>query len=373
MSAEVPVDDLPDNLVPASDLPSPGGRYVVEPNDLQRRAGIRKNRFKDENLAGNVGRGFLTMGEDAGREATLLATNLGASPSVANAAGFAADAGSAFLPVGGAGGPAKAAAPALEGPAKWFMGQALNAKSRALANGDAAKAIDTMLENGINATAGGAAKLRMLIADLKRQVVPIISQSAATVDRGYAYKELATLLDDVATKGSGYAKDQRAVRKAWEDFKNHPLLDQFAEVDNMIPIQMADKVKRATQEAADKAYGSLTKPTAADDAQMAIARGLRKGMEAAEPAIAQPNAKMHEYLNALEQIEPRAASFAKNQIAGLSPAGQSPEAMLLMLADRNPWLKSYIARALHAGREQVPAAAARGVTATALGLSRDNE
>lgn len=342
------------------------GRYVVEPNELQRRAGIRRNRFKDESFAGNVGRGFLSMGEDAGREATLLATSMGASPDVANAAGFAADAGTVLLPMGPTGkGAAAAGAPILDPLAKRTMQAALKPTSKSLVNGDAARAIDTMLKEGVNVTPGGAAKLRVMINKLKSEVADLIAKSPANVKLAPAYKELQSTLDDVGKKGIGYEADQAAVLKAWDEFKNHPMFRQFGMGDS-VPIQVADTVKRATQKAVD--YTTPVR-SAADQAKMAAAKGLRVGMEEAEPAVGPLNAKLSEYINALHQIEPRAAVQANSELFGLAPIAGSAEGAMIALAQRNPWLKSAVARVLYGG--QVPSAAARTGVAGAMSLRDD--
>lgn len=300
----------------------------------------------------------------AGGKVTDLASAAGASPEVAGGAGYATNVVAQAIPTLLTGASAKtAAAPLMEKAAEFTMQSALKPSSKSLANGDAAKAIDTMLAEGVNATAGGAAKLRLLITQLKGEVGKVISQSPAEVNRGHAYRELAKTLDDVTQKGAGYTADRAAVLKAWEEFRNHPLLEKFGEVSDMIPIQVADTVKRASQKAADSAYGALTPPTAADSAQMAIASGLRQGMEAAEPAVAGINAKISQYIKALELIEPRAAIAANRDIGGLVPLASSAEGAMLMLADRNPWLKSYIARVLHAGRERMPQAAGQAAAA----------
>jgi hypothetical protein len=342
----------------------PGGRQIVEPDAFQRRMGIRKNRYKDENLAGNVGRGILDFGQDMGREATLLTTGMGASPDVANAAGFAANAAADVAPLGRVGGAAKAVVePLAEPAAKRVMQAALKPTSKSLVNGDAARAIDTMLAEGVNATTGGAAKLRLALNKLKGEVGEVIMNSPATVDKNLAYKELASTLDEVSKKGAGYTADRNAVVKAWEEFKAHPLLQGAGD---QVPIQAADTVKRASQKAAESAYGALTPPTAADKANMAIASGLRQGMEAAEPQVAAMNAKLSEYINALHQIEPRAAQQANSEIFGLAPIAGSAEGAMLALAQRNPWLKSYVAQVLHRG--EIPAGAARIGTVGAEGM-----
>ena len=347
------------------------GKGSAKPSPLMEHAlGLSRSMIAGGPMFGLISHGMKTgsdLADKAAYKAGEAVTDLTGSP----AAGYATNVAIQAVPAVLSGGPAKSLAPALEGPARSLMQSALKPSSKSLVNGDAAKAIDTMLQEGVNATTGGAAKLRILINKLKAEVGQVISQSPATVDRGYAYKELAGTLEDVTKKGSGYNADRAAVLKAWDEFKNHPLLDKFAEVDNQIPIQSADMVKRASQKAAESAYSALTPPTASDKAQMAIAAGLRKGMEAEEPRVAAMNAKLSEYINALQQIEPRAAAAANRDIGGLVPLAHSPEAAMLMLADRNPWMKSFIARALYAGKEQIPATAARA--GVAIGVSANNK
>lgn len=305
---------------------------------------------------GEALRGLDDVGEAAGGATTDALAGV-VPPQLAAAAGTALKVGIPAVVGGGAG--AGGGSQLLEKGAKRLVQSALKPTSKSLANKNAAKAIQTLLEEGISVTAAGGAKLRELIGQLKGEVGRLIATSPAQVNRGHVYKELSKALDDVTEKGAGYNADRASVLKAWEEFKSHPLLEKFAEVDDMIPIQMADKVKRATQQSAKEAYrrpgGSVT--PADEKSQMAIAAGLREGMEAAEPGIAGINAKLSRYINALHQLEPRAAIAANRDLGGLVPLAETPEMAMLMLADRNPWLKSYVAKVLYEGRKGIPAAA----------------
>lgn len=268
-------------------------------------------------------------------------------------------------------------APTMERGARWFMQQAVNPPGKALAGGPnspAIKAIDTMLQNNIPATTAGSAMLRDRITALKNAVRAKIATSTEVVNRGHVEKEITKLLDEVSAKGAGYKADKAAVLKAWSDFKNHPLLQnaspEFLRGDE-IPMQVADVVKRASQKAAEKAYGSLTPPSTSDAAQQAIARGLKQGMNAADPEVAVKNAKISEYLNALEVLEPRAAQFASRQVAQFAPMATTAEGAMVMLADRNPWIKSLVARVLYQGRNTIPGGA--GAIAGASGPYSEKE
>ena len=298
----------------------------------------------------------------AGGKVTDLASAAGASPEVAGGAGYATNVVAQAIPTLLTGASAKTAgAPLMEKAAEFTMQSALKPSSKSLANGDAAKAIDTMLAEGVNATAGGAAKLRLMITKLKGEVGKVISDSpGALVDKTHVYKELASLLDELAPLGERGKASADAVRKAWEQFKNHSL---FRGETAPIPLPQADEIKRAFQKEAKDAYGRTTRQPIDDRIDMATAAGMRKGMEAAEPAVASMNAKLSQYINALHQIEPRAAIAANRDLGGLVPLASSAEGAMLMLADRNPWLKSYIARVLHAGRERMPQTAGQAAAA----------
>lgn len=311
--------------------------------------------------AGEATRGLDEAGETAGGAVTDAAARV-LPAEVAGALGAATKVG---LPaaVGGLGGGA-AGKPVMEAGAKRLMQSSLRPGSKSLANDNAAKAIQTMLEEGVSATTGGAVRLRMMINKLKAKVGQMISQAdGALVDKAHVYRELASKLDEVTKQGTPNAA-RGAVMRAWDEFTNHPLLqgemrDLMAagRGPNQIPVQLADDLKRGTQKAVKDAYGRVTTTPADDQAQMAIATGLRKGIEEAVPGVGAVNAKLSEYINALHQIEPRAAMEANKQLGGLVPLAHSPEAAMLMLADRNPWMKSLIARILYRGRSSIPAGA----------------
>ena len=243
------------------------------------------------------------------------------------------------------------------------MQSALKPTSQSLANRDAAKAIDIMLKEGYNATPGGAAALRAKITSLKGEVGKLIAQSPATVDKGYVFSELSKTLDDV-TKQATPTASREAVLNAWTEFKNHPLLQQQTQ----IPVQLADQLKRGTQQVLKESYrrppSAATQP-ATEAAQKAVASGLRHGIEDAVPGVGDFNSRLSGYITALHQIEPRAAIAANRDLGGLVPLANSPEAALLMAADRNPWIKSLVARVLYEGRSTITGGA--GAIAGAVG------
>lgn len=326
----------------------------------------------------NVARGLLTGGPIGAAVAGMGEGMRGLDEAADTAGGAATDALAGHVPpelAGAAGALLKTGIPAAVGAvggstgtkgmdflAKRTMQSALKPSSKSIANGDAAKAIQTMLDDGVAATPGGAVKLRFMIGKVKAELADLLSKSEGTlVGKNHVYKELSKTLDDVAKQGNPDAATN-AVRESWAQFVHHPLIKDS----DKIPVQLAQDIKRGTQRAVKDSYGRLTTTPDSERAQMAIASGLRQGIEEALPATAGYNAKLSQYINALHQIEPKAAIAANKDLGGLVPLAPTPEAALLMAADRNPWIKSYVARVLHSGRRTIPvgAGAATGSIAT---------
>lgn len=340
-------------------------RRVVEPNALQRRSGIRRARFKDENLAENIGSGFMTLGEDVGRETTGALAAAGLSPDAANLGGFIADAGTNFLPMfGGAKAGAAAGAPVMERGAKGLMQSALKPDSAARVGGefsDAAKAIQTMLDEGINVSQAGAAKMRSLIKELHDDVASRIAQSPAVVDKGNAMMQVNETLKKFTNQVNNRS-DRAAILKAWREFNE--------DVADVIPIGKAQELKQGTYKVLADKYAKGGLPAVENEAstqgQMAIARGLRQSIEERIPEVKQLNARESALINALEIAEKRTGTAGNRDIAGIAWLANNPTAAAAMLADRSPLFKSILARLLYNTREVAPAAAGAGAVAGAI-------
>lgn len=322
--------------------------------------GLRKNRYKDEDLGTRVGKGFLSFPEDFGRETVQAAHEWGASPAVANVAGFTADMGANFIPViPGGQVAAKVAAPALTSLAKASMQSAVKPTLEQLRSGKAAKAIDTMLEEGISPNASGVAKLRGKVDDLNREILQSIQNSPAVVDKVQAARHLQDTLKKFTNQVNPEA-DMSAIRSSWEEFLNHPLL---AGKDTM-PVKTAQELKQGTYRALSDKYGEMG--SAATEAQKAIARGLKDEVASAVPGVANLNKRESELLNALEVGERRALLEGNKNFGGLAWLSHSPATWAAFMADKSAAFKAAIAHILYRGKESIPAAAAEGAVGTAM-------
>lgn len=275
--------------------------------------------------------------------ATDKAAEMGVRPEVAGAIGTAAE----ILPQTALGAGAGAA---VKAPFEWLgkrlMQSSLKPTSENIANGNAAKAIQTMLDEGINATAGGAAKLLTEIDKLKDHVGSLIAQSPAVVDKAFAASELFKTLDKLRKNLKD--ADESAVLKTWQEFTS--------KVGAKIPVAEAQAIKEAKQTRLRDSYGKTTVNPAEEAADKAITRGMRLGIEDVVPGVGEANARNSSLINVLRQLEPRLGQAANRDMGGLAPVAPNGPQAALMLADRNPWLKSMLAQILYGNRERLPAA-----------------
>lgn len=302
----------------------------------------------------------------AGGWVTDKATDMGASPEVAGGLGYATNVGVQAIPVvlGGMGAK-KVGEPLVESVAKGTMQSALKPNAQAIVSGDASKAIDTLLREGANVSTGGAAKMRVLVDKLNSEVAAQIAASPAVVDKSHAMSEVYKVLQKFKQQVNPGA-DTQAILKSWDEFNKLRAAT--------IPVAESQALKQGTYRIlADKyAKGGIpaVENEAATQAQMAMARGERIGIEQAIPGIEKLNKREADLINALELVERRAGVAGNRDIAGIAWLAQNPAAMTAFLADRSPAFKSIIARMLYANKGTLPTAAGAGLVGAYEGATQ---
>jgi hypothetical protein len=271
-------------------------------------------------------------------------------------AGFATNVGIQALPALLSGKLAGALAkPALESASTSLMQSAIKPAAADLLSKDADRAIKTMLNEGINVTPGGMAEIRKRVGTLSDEVSQIIKNSdkgvntqkvADTVNRAFNKFRYAVVNRDANLASIQDARQQFV--KAIDD------LDPMGAEYGNIPVQLAQKIKQATQRLLADDFGGLSR--AQLEAGKDLAFGLRKGIESAHPEVIAKNAKMEELLNALSVSEKHALQSMNKNPAGLSLLAENPKAAAAFMADRSAAFKSILARMLNAGKERVPEA-----------------
>ena len=269
-----------------------------------------------------------------------------APPEVAAGLGTATNVGIQSVPsLLGMGSGAKAA-PAMEAGAKKLMMSSLKPTLAQHETGKAARAVDTMLQEGVNVTPGGVQKLRGEIDVLNKQIKAIVATSPKVVDKANVTKAL----DDVVTKFKNQVNPQSdlaSIQKAMDEFVNHPLLQQVG----TMPVALAQRLKQGTYKAlGSKSYGELK--GAEIEAQKALARGLKDEIVRAEPSLAGLNAAESRLLNAEEVALRRVLMDANKNPVGLGTL--NPATLAFWMADRSPLVKSLLARGMYKGSEGIP-------------------
>ena len=308
--------------------------------------------------------------DSAAYKAGGLATDIAApymAPETAAKIGLATNVGVQSIPMIAGGVIGKMAAPAMQDVARSTMQSAAKPTLESLRTGKAARAIETMLQEGISPTKGGVEQLRARIGDLNREITQLIAASPEVVDKGKAASTLYALTDKVAKQANPQA-DLKAIETAWTNFLAHPLLTGK----QTMPVQLAQELKQGTYRAlGEKAYGEL-KGTEIE-AQKAIARGLKDQISAAVPQVSQLNARESSLLNALSVAERRALMEANKNPAGLALLAKNPAAWAAFMADRSGPFKAIIARMLYSGAEQIPSTLGKVAGATAGAVSGQDD
>jgi hypothetical protein len=265
------------------------------------------------------------------------------SPETAAKLGFAANVGVQAIPVIAGSALAKLGEPALQSAGRQLMQSALKPSRAELASGKGAKAVDTMLEEGINVTPGGVRTLNAEIDKLNDAMHAALARSNATVDKAQAAKALDDLVQRVKMQVNPQS-DMATVQKALDEFLNHPLVAQMSD----IPVQLAQQLKQGTYRSlGSKSFGELK--GAEIEAQKGLARGLKEEIAQAVPEVGPLNAAESRLLNARDIAENRVLMDANKNPMGLGWLAAHPSTWLGFAADRSPLIKSLLARGLHSG------------------------
>jgi hypothetical protein len=291
--------------------------------------------------AGAASYGVNRLSEATGRAVQSGAEALGATPGgmVSKGSEIAGEMIPSMALGGGIG--KSVASPIARSSAEHLMTSALKPTLEAARTGKAARAIQTMLDEGISVTKGGMQKLRGKIDELNQEIKQRIAQSTATVNKRQVVRYLDDLTNRLKTQVNPQS-DLASIRKSFEDFMRHPQLRGKSD----IPVQQAQELKQGTYRAlSEKAFGE--EKSTSIEAQKALARGLKEGIAQKVPEIAGLNQKESALLNALNVTERRMLVELNKNPAGLSLLSKNPASAIAFMADRSAAFKSLLARLIN--------------------------
>lgn len=230
---------------------------------------------------------------------------------------------------------------AAGGASRRFMQSALKPSQADMKSGNAQKAIQTLLDEGVNVTPGGASVLDGRIGSLNDLIGEAIAKSNATVNKNAVAGRLQDVTNRVERQVNPVA-DVKAVEGVWNEFSQHPLVPGAD-----MPVQLAQDMKRGTYKQLSNKYGELG--SAETEAQKALARGLKEEIAAVVPEVGPLNARESALLNAKEILDKRVLTAGNKNpigIGGLSPRLAN---LAAMMTDRSELVKSLLARGLNPG------------------------
>lgn len=224
-----------------------------------------------------------------------------------------------------------------------LMQSALKPSADAVKRGDAARAIETMLDEGVNVTPGGANKVAGRISDINDKIAEAIVNSNARIPKIDVANRLQDLMKRVEEQVNPNA-DVKAVKAAYNEFAQHPLIPG-----GDLSVQLAQKMKQGTYQRLRDKYGEMG--SADTEAQKGLARGLKEEIAAAVPEVGPLNAKESELLNAKKLLDHRVAVAGNHNPIGITHLSPSMGNLIAGLLDRSELIKSLAARGLNPGKD----------------------
>jgi hypothetical protein len=212
--------------------------------------------------------------------------------------------------------------------------------------------VQTLLDEGINVTHGGLAKLQGLLGQANKAVSDAIAPLTGQIDRPVVAARALSVGKKMANQ-TNPTSDLKALGDAVDEFLNPPV--------NRGPLspQEAQKMKIGTyQQIGDKYNTPAALNPAQVQAQMAFAKGLKEEIEHLATAqgrgdVRALNAREGRLLEALDDTAKRVAQAGNMNPAGFAFVAHTPMAFIAALMDKSPVVKSMLARGLYQNAARV--------------------
>lgn len=212
----------------------------------------------------------------------------------------------------------------------------------------APKVAKTLLEEGVNVTRGGLAKLEALLTATNKEIGALVANAPGTIPKERVAAQALSTAGRFARQTNPTA-DLQAVGATVQEFLEHPVYR------GALSVPEAQALKVGTYQQVGKKYGQLS--SAHTETQKALARGLKEEVADAVPAVAELNKKDSAYMAAVEAVGRRLNVAGNRDPVGFAWVTSQPATFLAALMDRHPAVKSMIANAMWKS-----ASAATGVT-----------
>lgn len=229
----------------------------------------------------------------------------------------------------------------MKAAAPWLMQSALKPTVSTLKEygTTAPRIVKTLLDEGVSVTDAGLAKLQRLLTSTNAEIRAAVQGATGSIEK----KHVAARVLPTAAKVSQQVnpgKDLQAVGGVVDEFISHPVVSG-----PRMSVPEAQAMKVGTYEQIGKKYGEVS--SAEIEAQKALARGLKEEIAAEVPGIAKLNARDSQLMAAADSVGRRVALSGNKDPVGFAWVAANPTTFLAALMDRNPAVKSFVARGLY--------------------------
>ena len=216
--------------------------------------------------------------------------------------------------------------------------------------------VKTLMDEGVNVTPGGVAKLQRLIKSTNDEIKAVIAPIASRESPALRSTQHLTRLSRKYANQVNPQPDLDAISTVGENFLVHPSISPRG----TLTIGQKQELKQGTYARIGEKYGKES--AASIEAEKALARGLKDDIASEAPGVSALNAREGKLLEALDAVGRRVAFAGNRDPIGFAWVAHNPTTFLAALIDRSPAVKSLLARGLynHAGQiAKVPPALIR--------------
>lgn len=235
----------------------------------------------------------------------------------------------------------------LKRAAPWLMQKALKPTQAMLKEyrTTAPQLVQTLLDEGVTVTQSGLAKLQRLFGETNDRIASAVAGSQAEIPKA----AVASYVPEVAAKHLSQVNptaDLEAIKAAVDEFMQHPL-----HTGETLSVPAAQRLKQGTYQQIGKKYGEVS--SAGIETQKALARGLKDQVAANVPAVSALNQRDTRLMAAMDAVGRRVAQTGNTDPVGFAWVTKNPTTFIAALIDRNPAVKSLIARGMYASAAKV--------------------
>ena len=225
--------------------------------------------------------------------------------------------------------------------APWLMNKAVRPSARLLEEYrmSSSELANTLLEDGINVTQGGLDKLRGLIFGDNAEIQALVNASPARISKDAALGRVDTYAGEAMRSHVNPNKALTKATQVADEFVEHPYYRG-----DTVSAAEAQRLKVGTYQEIGDAFN---KPQRAR-ALKALARGLKEEVADAVPGVAAINAREARRLGAGEAVATRIGADNASDPLGLLFAASNPQLFIAGLINRQPVIKSMLARGMYA-------------------------